>query len=433
MNVSKQTGKLVSVAAMALVVGLYGGPAEAGVTREGAWPGEDPEVSLELGRATRGDALRKLADEAEWSLVFEETPAFEAMIVIDLRDVPASQALDAILASGEWTARREGSLVRITPRETGAQAPTPPDPGLAPTPPTPPTPPAAAVAVRKEGGRDIAVTGESVRIAAGDTVRDVTVMGGEADIEGHVTGDLAVIGGSARIHAGAQVDGDANAIGGSITIDEGANVDGEVGVIGGIVRGGEHARGRGVKIVAGGDRDREGDEKELGLFARAGRAISSAISSAALLFVFGAVLIALAGDRFDHLRGEIAARPMKSIAMGLVGGLGTIVALIVLAVTVIGIPFAAVGAVLFLFAMFAGTAAAATTAGAAIAGHRMKSPYGHLAVGCVIYLVAGLLPWVGIWLQMAMLLGGYGAMVTTRAAGLIRRRQPSLPPTTPYR
>jgi hypothetical protein len=437
MKTVKRTNLLVCAAALTLALGLATSTAEAAVTREGAWPSEDPKVSLSLGRTTRGEALRELAEEAEWSLAFEEIHELNAHVVIELKDVPASTALDAILGSGAWTAKREGSLVSIALRAEGARGtgPTPPAPPAPPAPPSPPEPPSLAVATRKESGaRDISVTGESVKIAAGDTVRDVTVMGGEAEIAGHVTGDLAVIGGSARIHDGARIDGDANAIGGSITIDEGGRVDGEVSVIGGIVRGAEHARGRGVKIVAGGDRDDEKEEAQLGLFARASRAVSSAVSSAALLFVFGSVLIALAGDRFDHLRGEIAARPMKSIAMGLVGGIGTILALIVLAVTVIGIPFSAVGAVLFLFAIFAGTAAAATTAGAAIAGHRFKSPYGHLAVGCAIYLVAGLLPWIGGWLQIAMLLAGYGAIVSTRAAGLIRRKTPSLPPTmAPYR
>lgn len=429
MKTVKRTNLLVCAAALTLAIGLATSTADAAVTREGAWPSEDPKVSLSLGRTSRSDALRELAEEADWSLAFEEIHELDAKVVIELKDVPASTALDAILGSGAWTAKREGSLVSISLRSEGSRgtSPTPP------TPPSPPDPPSLAVAARKDSSaRDISVTGESVKIAAGDTVRDVTVMGGEADIEGHVTGDLAVIGGSARIHEGARIDGDANAIGGSITIDEGGRVDGEVSVIGGIVRGAEHARGRGVKIVAGGDRD--DDKQELSLFARASRAVSSAVSSAALLFVLGSVLIALAGDRFDHLRGEIAARPMKSIAMGLVGGIGTIIALIVLAVTVIGIPFSAVGAVLFLFAIFAGTAAAATTAGAAIAGHRFRSPYGHLAVGCAIYLVAGLLPWIGGWLQMAMLLAGYGAIVSTRAAGLIRRKQAALPPTmAPYR
>lgn len=416
--------------------------ASADVVREGSWPAADPKVSLSLGRIARGEALQKLATAAGWSIVFAQDDDMANAIVVDLADVPATTVLDAVLMGSDWTAKREGNLVRVERRSSGQPrdgAAVPPGPGMpevpaAPAVPglskpspagiaTPPSPPSRA--------RDLVVTGESVHIAAGDTVHDVTVMGGSADVEGHVTGDLAVIGGSAHVFAGAHVEGDTSAVGGSITIDEGARIDGDVSVVGGIVTGADNAKGRGVKVIGGGD---DSENRNEGLAARASRAVSSAVSSAALLFVLGAMLIALAGERFDQLRGEIAARPMRSLAMGIVGMLGSLLTVIVLCVTVIGIPFAAIGVVLFVFAIFAGTAAAATTAGAAVGGHRVKSPYGHLAIGCAIYLVAGLLPWIGAWIQLAILVAGFGAVVATRAAGLIKKRGRSLPEAaTPYR
>lgn len=430
--------KTKGLACAALLAVVLAAPlASADVVREGSWPANDPKVSLQLGRVPREEALQKLATAAGWSIVFAQDGQMADHVIVNLSDVPASTVLDALLMGADWKATREGSLVRIERQRADKQGQ-----GSAPTLPTPPTPPAkadsptppAAVTTPSKGGeryRDIVVTGDSVHIEAGDTVRDVTVMGGSADVKGHVTGDLAVIGGSAHVFDGAHVDGDASAVGGSIQVDEGARIDGEVSVVGGVVLGAENAKGRGVKVIGGGDPDApEGDS----LAARASRAVSNAISSAALLFVLGAMLIALTGDRFDTLRGEIAARPMRSLAMGVLGFIGTLFTLVVLCITVIGIPFAAVGIVLFVFAIFAGTAAAATTAGAAISGHRIKSPYGHLAIGCAIYLVAGLLPWVGGWIQVAILVSGFGAIVSTRAAGLIKKKGPALPEVVaPYR
>ena len=61
---------------------------------------------------------------------------------------------------------------------------------------------------------------------------------------------------------------------------------------------------------------------------------------AAVLFVIGTMLLALAGRRMEQLRAEVAARPMRSIALGCSGVLGGVVVVIALCVTVIGIPVA---------------------------------------------------------------------------------------------
>ena len=53
--------------------------------------------------------------------------------------------------------------------------------------------------------------------------------------------------------------------------------------------------------------------------------IGDAFSGALVVFVLGLVLMALAGDRMEKLEGEIAARPARSFALGLIGVVGAVV------------------------------------------------------------------------------------------------------------
>jgi hypothetical protein len=71
---------------------------------------------------------------------------------------------------------------------------------------------------------------------------------------------------------------------------------------------------------------------------------------------------------------------------------------------------------------YAGICAALTAVGAALFCHKTSSPYVHLAVGCAIYLPLSSIPFVGTLVTVVVALIGFGALVGTRAAGLIRRR-----------
>jgi len=137
-----------------------------------------------------------------------------------------------------------------------------------------------------------------------------------------------------------------------------------------------------------------------------------------VLFVFGTVLIALAGERMEKLELEVAARPARAFALGLVSLIAISAIAIALCVTVIGIPFAAAGAFFAVFATYAGICAALRTVGAALVRHRTENRYLHLALGCALFLVAGAIPWLGPLLTLGLIAVGLGTVVATRAAGL---------------
>ena len=146
--------------------------------------------------------------------------------------------------------------------------------------------------------------------------------------------------------------------------------------------------------------------------------VSEAFSGTLVLFVLGLVLIALTGERMEKLELEVTARPARTFAIGLVGMLATVAAAVALCVTIIGIPFAAVGALVVVFAAYAGIVAVLRTVGAALIRHRTENRYLHLALGCLLFLVAGFIPWLGDWITLAVGLIGLGSVLCTRAAGL---------------
>ncbi|MCC6898590.1 MAG: hypothetical protein IT377_06425 [Polyangiaceae bacterium] len=150
--------------------------------------------------------------------------------------------------------------------------------------------------------------------------------------------------------------------------------------------------------------------------------IGDAFSGSLVLFVLGLVLMALAGDRMERLEGEVAARPARSFALGLLGIVGAAVIGITLCVTVIGIPFALVGAMALALFTYAGVVAVLRTLGAALIQHRTPNRYLHLALGCVLFFLVGCVPWLGKYVTFAVLATGLGAVLGSKVAGLWRPR-----------
>ena len=451
------SGERLSIScAAALAAALVAPSALAVVKREGAWPEKDTLVSLDVSRVPRDEAIHRLAKAAGWSVVVHAPQADP--VDVHVTDQPASKVLDLLLLDADYVATRDGTLVSIRRTAAAPAAPPSPDAPKAPEPPavasapSPPEPPSAASAPeppeppaprgRSQRGRDRAVMGESLKIGKDEVVDDVSVMGGSLDVYGTVTGDIDVTGGAIRIRPGARVYGDVTAIGGSITVEDDARVDGEVGVMGGVLRRSDKAI-LGGAVHGTGRRHSESDGPGGGPAASDERAerrvraaaqgtaakVGGAFARMALLFVLGTVLLALTPERMDVLKAELVARPMRSFAMGVVGVLGAAAAFLVLCVTVIGAPFAVLGALLLILAVFASMCAVLETVGRALTRHRTQNPYIHLLVGCGLFLGASAIPVLGGIVVAAVVLVSVGLLVSTRGAGLV---QPKLR-GTPYR
>ena len=83
--------------------------------------------------------------------------------------------------------------------------------------------------------------------------------------------------------------------------------------------------------------------------------------------------------------------------------------------------------------LFTSLAASAVlgTVGAALVRHKTKSPYIHLATGSALFMLASAIPWLGGFVTFAVVVVGMGAVVATRAGGLLAGRARS--DSGPYR
>lgn len=429
--------RFFQIAAVFCVATLASSAALAEVHHEGAWA-VDKRISIDASQIGRKEAVARVAKEAGWSVVLRDVDDGQPFDV-HVANQPADKVLDVVLGDGDFTATREGSLITIrgaaskataAPAGSAVVVPTvvAPAPPASLARPTPPVPPPIAAPMATTRGEDRVIRGGDLVVGADETVHDVTVLGGSATIYGIVTGNVTVLGGSASVKKGAHVFGSATAVGGSIDVADGAQVDGDVGVVGGSLD-----RHRGSKI---GGTVRKSDEKRVGAASSSShssllRDVSDATTRAAMLFVFGAVLFALAGEKMNRLRVEAATRPMRSFALGIVGGLIGLVSIAILAITVVGIPVAVVLLFGAVFAAYAGICAVLATVGKALIGHKSDNPYVHLLVGCAIFLVSGAIPFVGGLVTLAVVVTGIGVVVATRAAGTIGPK--STPASGPYR
>lgn len=409
--------------------------ARADVRFAGEWP-ESPHVSISVTDATRAEALRALASEAKWNLVFRGALPPERVTVV-LEDASADDVLKALLTDGRYVAERQGSIITIAeerpapPSDAGNKAPgtdvavaAPPAPPAPPGPPELPPPPEPPPA-RKP--RDLQILGNNIRIAKDEVVRDVTMMGGSIEIEGRVTGDLTMYGGNAHLHPSGRIEGDAHLTGGSMSIEPGGSIEGDLEVLGGEIQGADRAKIGGSVTL-----DPSQGASKASVITRAGRAVSESIRLGAFLFLLGVMFIALGGNRAEDLRAAIASKPMRSVALGVVGVLGALAALVLCAITIIGIPLAVVGVVGAIALGFVGATSSLTVLGAMVFGHKSKNVYVHLAVGCALFMLLGLIPIGGKFAQTLIVLAGIGGVVTTRGLGLLRRK-PKHVSSGPYR
>lgn len=166
---------------------------------------------------------------------------------------------------------------------------------------------------------------------------DAVAIGGSVRIDGQVTGNAVSIGGSLSLGPHADVLGDAVVIGGSLKRDPGAQVGGK------------------VVDVGGGDFDfsRLGGRFPLGrmtpfglpFFGAATRvfALMSTLARVAVLCVLASLVLLVGREYVERVSACAAAEPVKSGAIGLLAQVLFIpllvVTVLVLIVTIIGIPF----------------------------------------------------------------------------------------------
>jgi len=379
------------------------GPASAAVRFDGIWGDGDRLVSLRADHVSRQQALELLTQATGWS--FASPDLGDDKVDLAIRDQPAAKVLEMILSDRDYVANLDGERVTIA---------------LAPI-VVSETTAAPVEGDRSEKDRDRVVLGGNLRIEKGERVGDVEVLGGRVDVFGVVEGDIEVMGGEARVHEGGHVMGDLNVVGGEVHLLEHSRVDGDVDVVGGRVN-------RAPSAIVGGSLSGNAADRVASAtltprpkgfsLARATDDATDALTRTALLFLFGVIFWALGAQRMEVLEVELAKRPMRSLAMGVVGALTAALSALVLVVTILGIPFALAGGILTIIAAYVGACVVLSTVGQALLRHKTENRYIHLALGCSLFFLFTAIPYVGTFVWLGVLLTGLGAVVATRAAGL---------------
>jgi hypothetical protein len=219
------------------------------------------------------------------------------------------------------------------------------------------------------GDDDIVRVGESVYVAPGEVVSgDVVVFGGNAIIEGTVTGTVVVMGGEIRVRNGAEIMGDIVAIGGKIAQDDDVVI-------------------RGEKIVVGGIATRIGDTLDIG--SSQFRSIVSGFFLFVGLILFFITLLFMR-DRVERTGEFLSAGLLRSFGAGVLSSIALqfviLIITIPLIITVFGIPLA-----IILFLSYVGVFVIAGTVFVYAVGRAISSrlgfpggAFGKLVIGFLV-------------------------------------------------
>jgi hypothetical protein len=217
----------------------------------------------------------------------------------------------------------------------------------------------------------------SVIVEPGQVVQgDITVIGGDATVEGSVDGDVTVIGGTAYVRPGATITGQVNMVGGDVASA--------------VVPWAPTAPYR----------DTAGDYRLMW------RIVWDLV--AVLFFLIFPLRTRMALDRLENHPGLCAA-------IGLVGWVAVIPLAILLLCTILLIPFIAVEAVAVIAGLFLGKAALALLVGRrlweVLSPSTTPTPFAALVVGLALITAAELVPVVGTIVMVFVALIGLGAAI----------------------
>jgi len=317
--------------------------------------------------------------------------------------------------------------------------------------------------------------GGSVVVDEGETVDGIQTLGGTVVVRGTVDGDLQALSGSVVIEQSGHVTGDVQATAGSVTvlgtvdgsleasagsvsIGESAVIDGDVrlaagdfrmaGTVNGSVEAGvDNLRLTATAVIAGdlrysrnADFARE-DGATVGGEVTAVRGLSPEVGFggfslpdpgplnvvfgiywALVTLLLGAILLAAFPRFTSELAGEVSTNPLRAGGVGLVGLIGVPIALVLIAITIVGIPLTVLGFMAWGLAVFVSIPLGEYAVGSWALSHvDIDSRWAALVVGVVGVATLSRIPVVGWVIEFAVFLLGFGALLWVLYRGFRRR------------
>lgn len=283
---------------------------------------------------------------------------------------------------------------------------------------------AGAVVIRGAVTGDVEVAAGSLLIT-GDVGGDVAAAAGSVTIDGRVVGDVSVgagslavgedgaIGGTLQAGVGSArvaglVGGDATIGGGSILLEPTATFEGDLRYDGELTDRGATVEGQRVHDRSiGGARFAPGPWVDDVVFGVYGFLVN---------LVLGVVLLLAVPAGSRRLARRVSADPLRMGLYGLLALVGVPVLLVLVALTIIGIPLAILGGLLFALAAWVGAVYGRYAIGEWLLGYvAVDNRWVALLVGLVVVGVIGTVPVVGGLVEFLVLLLGLGGLA---AAGL---------------
>lgn len=245
--------------------------------------------------------------------------------------------------------------------------------------------------------RNIVRFGEDIMIEEGEVVSgDLVVFGGDAVIAGTVEGNATVLGGDVELKSTAEIDGELTVLGGRIEREPGAEV--KEGVT------------SGRKFFP---------QRAFWIDPTAWFGFSLLFNFLTLLgtLALGAIVVALLPDHSEKIALFIAQEPWQAVGVGFLALLLVIPAIVLLAITIIGIPLIPLFILSVIVAYIYGYIAASLLIGKRIFEVSKASTSTPIAEAVVGILVVGLLrfiPFVGGLVALIVGLLGFGAVLLTK-------------------
>jgi len=256
-------------------------------------------------------------------------------------------------------------------------------------------------------------------VPRGETVDgDVVAVFGSVRVAGHVKGNVAAVFGSATLEPDAVVDGDVVALGGALDQATGAVVNGE--------------------------------SVSLGLFSwhpgvpTVNVLLLTVLGLWAIGFVLGWLLLMLFPQRVQRVALTAARRTAGSFVLGVASAPLVVIAIVLLMITVVGIPFAIVLPLVYLFAVWAGNLATSYVLGCRLLRRPLEGPMSAAALASgtllvTLFFVLGAVlagpqgplrslalffALLGVLLALGLSVVGTGAVLLSRFGGRPRESSP---------
>jgi len=274
---------------------------------------------------------------------------------------------------------------------------------------------------------DVVASGGSVTVRA--PVDSLTVAGGMVTVDAPVAGD--VIAASGTLVVNGDVGGKVLAAGGEIELNGNAT---NALVTGGTVRIGEDAVIERDAVISAGEVVNEGSvlgnlTVSAGTFNNTGTAGNVtfeeqqepgpalpglfAVLTAIGVLILGLLLIKFLPGPFAAIVGEVEKNPVVLTVLGFLAIIVTAILLLIVAITVIGLPIALVGGLLFIVALLLSSLFVAYALGDVIASRAgwRPGPMGIFILGFVILQILTFIPLLGALVQVVAVSLGYGGIL----------------------